>query len=354
MNTETKNLENNNETPVSEKTKNRINGLSAFFEEENKSERGKREREKEKIERENSLPISEKVKLLYRECLLNAQKKDTELSIDGDNNNQINATYVEGCYNPDKTDLDDANLYFNLLVLKMIQKFNIINYEYDTDLSKVDKSEYNMNNKFWKDKLIIDNGLSIDEKYVKNLETSFKQAFYTAFFNTVAQNADQVSYNSYKLKMKNILSFLDEEDSDNFEDQTIHGYFIDWLKKQTKEGSIVFVTPDITKFIEIDEPSTEDVVEKDKQQIIYLGMSENRMFYEINTDHFGKMMKGFKEGAFLLNGGDYIINPDKPLVYFNKVENPFIEDPILFLFNNIDFKFGKNNAIFARINDLED
>lgn len=360
----TLNKHNMSNITVNEETRDKLKSLASFYEEEDEKDKSEREKKKEKEYLYNSSPTIDKIIILYSECLENAKRKDIELSIDNDNNNGIMVTYVTDLYCPDTSKLDVPNLYLNLLILKTLQEFGIINYYFDTDVSKVDKSEFDTNHKFWADFLLKNDGLTQDDKFVDILERSYKHMFFGAFFSTVAQNADEIAYNESNHKLRSVMSFLDDETN---EDVSLHAYFVDWVNQKTKEGSVIFVTPDITKHLQLQKPFYEtdeekeetrlldlDPTTKNRKKVKFLGESYNRSFYELNIESIGTALKGFKQGAFFLNGGDYIINPTKPLVYFNKIENPYIKNPILMLFNNLDFKFGKNNSVFARIHDLED
>ncbi len=197
-------------------------------------------------------------------------------------------------------------------------------------------------------KKILEQPVEEQAKHVHILETNFKLSFYRAMFEGIVNSADKMSYTKNSVKMKNVWKFLDEgEESSNL---GIEEYLVEFIQGKTVEGSIIMVTPDLVPFFKFDEKNEEEYVEKPYIKLV--GKWNKRFIYELDITQIS-FLKGFKRGAFFIKEGNrYVINPEKPLVYYNTIDNPFVSKPILKLFASFDFKFFTSSTTFLRVEDM--
>ena len=295
----------------------------------------KEEEDKKKKEKELPKTLEGKIEFLYKYCCEKALEKDPE--------NQIVITYVKDLYNPETSKLDKINLYFNLLFLSNLFKYHVMEFNFDEDLNNITTNEYHLSMENFKDameKEYQDENM----RYVDILEKRLEHAFNRRMLDSLATQADTKSYNERQLKMRNLTNSLSDSSK---KDMDLEEYLMEFIEKNTSEGSIIMATPDITPHFSLSEKN-ESVSDKD-EHIIYKGVWENRFVNEINLEACN--LKGFKKGAFFMKKGynRYELNPEKPIVYFNVIENPFLEKPVLKLFTNYAFRFSKNSATFLRI-----
>lgn len=284
----------------------------------------------------DTTPISEKVGLLYKQCLDKAKIKDP----DG-----IIATYIDDCYNPDTSKLDLGNLYLNLLVLSRLQELDIINFYFDERNKKYSTADYYLELDWYKK--FMSQPVEDIAKYVHILEKNFKLSFYKAMFDAIVSKADRMSYSKTNAKMKSVWKFLDEEDDDRV---VVEDYLIEFIEKKTIVGSVIMVTPDLVPFFKFDETNIEEYAEK--PYVKYVGKWKDRFVHEIDTEQITNL-KGFKRGAFFIKEGNtFNINPERPLVYFNTIENPFLEKPVLKFFTAFDFNFLTSATTFLKVEDM--
>ncbi|SRR6266403_1172204 len=284
----------------------------------------------------DTTPIKQRIKELYIQCLESAKVKDKE---------GILSTYVEDLYNPDTTKLDDGNLLLNLLVLSRLQELNIIDFYFDDNMKNHSSTDYQLDLK-WYEK-ILEQPVEEQAKYVHILESNFKLKFYKNMFESILKSADKMAYNQNKVKMKNVWKFIEDETSTDFD---IEEYFIQFIEDKTLDGSVIMVTPDLTPYFKFETKNDEEYAEKPYIKLV--GKWKNRFIYEIDTNQVA-YLKGFKRGAFFIKEGNrYVVNPTRPLVYFNTVKNPFVNNPILLLFASLDFNFYTSATTFLRVEDM--
>jgi hypothetical protein len=280
--------------------------------------------------------VKERILELYTSCIEMAKMKD------GDG---IIVTYIQDLYDPSTTKLDDCNLLLNLSVLSILQELNIIDFYFDDGYNNPHSTTYDLNLD-WYSK-ILSQPVEDQAKYVHILESNFKLIFYKSMFNTILKSADKMAYNKNSVKMKNFWNFLDDETSISMD---IEDYLVEFIEGRTSDGSVIMVTPDLTPYFNFDLKNNEEYSEK--PYIKYSGKWKNRFVYEIDTNQV-TYLKGFKRGAFFIKEGNkYVINPSKPLVYSNIIKSPFREEPILFLFENMDFNFYQSSTTFLRVEDM--
>lgn len=284
----------------------------------------------------DNTPIKKRIVKLYSECLKSAKLKDKE---------GILSTYVEELYNPKTSKLDEGNLLLNLTILSMLQELNVIDFYFDDSMKNLSNHTYHLDYKWYDD--IMKQSVDEQAKYVHVLESNFKLIFYKAMFESIVKSADKMAYNKTKVKMKNVWKFIDDETSTGYD---IEEYFVEFIEEKTPIGSIIMITPDLTPFFKLD--SVNDEAYMDKPYIKLLGKWKGRFIHEIDTTQVS-YLNGFKRGAFFIKEGNrYVINPTKPLMYFNTVANPFIEKPILMLTESLDFNFYGSASTFLRIEDM--
>lgn len=295
------------------------------------------EEEPKKAEKKiDATPIKQRITELYAQCLESAKLKDKE---------NILSTYVEDLYNPKTTKLDDGNLLLNLLVLSRLQELDIIDFYFDENMKNITSSDYQLDLK-WYEK-ILEQPVEEQAKYVHILESNFKLKFYKNMFESIVKSADKMAYNQNRVKMKNVWKFIDDETSTDFD---IEEYLIQFIEEKTSEGSVIMVTPDLTPYFKFESKNEEEYAEKPYIKLV--GKWKNRFVYEIDTNQVA-YLKGFKRGAFFIKEGNrYVVNPTKPLAYFNTIENPFINNPILMMFSSLDFNFYTSATTFLRVEDM--
>ncbi len=272
--------------------------------------------------------IDEKIKSFYDNNIKKANVKDK---------NGIIASYIDDIFNPDTSKLDKYNLLLNHIIISNLLDLKIMNFYFDETVKKYSTSEYFL-------ELYKDIKKGEDEKFVDLLIKKFNLAFYRAMFEANIKKADRIAYSENNLKMKSLWDIVENVDEPELD---LEEYFVEFLHKKTVDGSVVMVTPDLVKYFELDVKNEE--IYDEKPFVKYLGIWKERFVYEIDTEQITNL-KGFKKGAFFIkDGNSYIINPDKPIVYFNTVDNMFLEKPILKLFASIDFDFKLTNTKFLKV-----
>jgi hypothetical protein len=296
------------------------------------------------VEEENQKELSEyeqadmkgKIDILYQRAIQKAEQKDGEP--DG-----LIRSYIEDVYNPEDTILDDSNLYLNLLILTRMQEFDIMDWEFTDSITTADSDEYDTSRKWWTD-IMTDTSLTEDERLVKIADKNFGFAFYSAMVTKMSQNMDRAKYSDTDFKLKRV---LDDDDSITKEE-----HFLDMLIKRTEPNSVLMISDDMEEFIRIDDKAKEEFGHNDK--IIFMGKCQNRNVYSVNSEEV-KGMKGFKKGVIYINSGNsYVVNPTKPLAYFNTIENPFLKRPIIKLFSMGDFNFKMSATTIMFVDNLGD
>ncbi|MFM2393967.1 MAG: hypothetical protein RLZZ546_1949, partial [Bacteroidota bacterium] len=249
-------------------------------------------------------------------------------------------TYVEGLYNPATTSLDDKNLLLNLLIVSKMQDISIMKWEFDERRVKVSNTEIDLKHNWWTK--ILTEEIEEDLKYVKIVEKDLNLAFYTSLFSDLIKKADKLSYGERNLKFKKLLSNGDE-------DTSREGLLLDTLLKKTHEGSVLFITPDMEKWVQTENFINDEL--GDKGQIRYIGVWKERHIFVINVDKIRGLEQYSNEIIFLNKGNAYVLNPEKPIVYFNVIENPFLERPIIKWYAGAEFDIYMDKASRMRVDN---
>lgn len=304
--------------------------------------------------------LADKINYFYEKCL-GAMQKDADRS------------YVEDLYNPATTTLDNANLYLNLRVLYRMQQLKTIDFYYDEDLAYDTNGTHDtigLHHMWWN--TILESEGTDEEKYVKIAEKNIVQNLYSSIFKQMYTNGDKSSYNQFQFDRNNLLSeAMDEETLPHLEDGMIAH-----ILKRTVEGSVIVLTKDMVKYFDIQLPTDADVlalaqIESDEEfennkgekktteaHVRYLGVWQERDMYVANVDRL-PFFRGVTHSAFFIHNGinnrnKYLVNPTKPLVYFNVVDNPMLTKPNLELFGLLSYKFFQTATVFFSANDLID
>lgn len=264
--------------------------------------------------------IKEKINILYNKCILSAIKKD------GEQDGMI-YTYIKSMYNPETTKLDDKNLLCNLNIITRMQEIEIMDWVFDTDYNKFDTTETDLKHKWWNS--FLNEDIEEDLKYSNIVSKELNLAYYTSMLHTILNNADQSKFTERNLKLKALF---------NLEGSSVSGeYYLQCIMNKTDKGSVIFITPDMEQHIVIDTPINIDKTENN--QLKYLGKSEGRLIFKIDVENIKGLSNYKNEIIYVNSGNQYIINPEKPIVYFNVIENPFLDKPIIKWYALADFKF---------------
>jgi len=261
------------------------------------------------------------------------------IELDGEEDGLIK-TYVEGLYNPETTTLDDKNLLLNLLIVSRMQDFGVMKWEFDAERVKVSNTETNLKHDWWTK--ILTEDIEEDMKMVKIVEKELNLAFYTTFISTLISKADCLKYGERNVKLKKILSDLDENSSRE-------SLLLDNILKKTTDGSILFITPDMEKWIQ-----TENIINDelgDKGQVKYKGVWQKRHVFVINVEQIRGLSKYSNEIIYVNKGNSYVLNPETPIAYFNVIDNPFLERPIIKWFASAEFDISMDKAARMRVDN---
>jgi len=274
-----------------------------------------------------------RIAIKWREVYENA------IRLDGEEDGLIK-TYVNHLYNPETTTLDDKNLLLNLLIISKMQDFSVMGWSFDEESVKVSDVEINLKNEWWQE-ILNQSDVSDDLKFAQVVEKDLNLSYYTSFFTSLVKKADKIGFGERDIKMKKLL----------LEDDTItrEGMMLDTILEKTKEGSILFITPDMEKWI-----SPEKIINDNFKEsfVKHLGLWKKRHIFVIDADKLGKNFNGWKDEVIFVNkGNSYLLNPSKPIVYFNVIENPFLEKPILKWYAGAEFEISMDKATRMRVDE---
>lgn len=274
-----------------------------------------------------------RIAIKWREVYENA------IRLDGEEDGLIK-TYVNHLYNPETTTLDDKNLLLNLMIVSKMQDFSVMGWNFDEESVKVSNTEINLKNDWWQE-ILNQSGISDDLKFAEIVEKDLNLSYYTSFFTSLVKKADKIGFGERDIKMKKLL----------LEDDTItrEGLMLDTILEKTNEGSILFITPDMEKWIQPEKIINDNF---NKSFVKHLGLWKKRHIFVIDADKLGKNFNGWKDEVIFVNkGNSYLLNPSKPIVYFNVIENPFLEKPILKWYAGAEFEISMDKATRMRVDE---
>jgi len=288
---------------------------------------------KQEEEKIFSKPIKDRIDYLYNKVLKKAIEKDGE-------ENGIIHSYITELFNPETTKLNYQNLYLNLKILDLFQKFNILNWNFNTSYNNVSTDEYDLSMKHWEN--IMNETIDDDEKFIKIVEKNFTYFFYNTILKQIAKKADRVSITEKSLKMRNLLVDTDLGETEI----NIEEYIIEKIKEKTEDNSLILITKDLIDYIDIDKKSLDVLSDK---HIQYLGKWKNRDVFSYEQDNFS-VTHSIKNYAMVINSGNnFNFNPDKPILNYHDISNPFLEKPILKLFSLVSIDIYMSNSTLINI-----
>jgi hypothetical protein len=318
---------------ISDEKKSKLSDFLRKVEAGTDFEQEKENASKKELTEYEKANLKGKIALKYQEVLKRAIELDNEE--DG-----LIKTYVETLYNPATTSLDDKNLLLNLLIVSRMQDFGVMKWDFDESRVKVSNTETNLKHDWWSK--ILKEDIEEDLKYTKIIEKELNLAFYTSFISMLLKNADKLSYGERNLKFKKILA-------DGDEDTSRESLLLDTVLKKTHSGSILFITPDMEKWIQTENSVNEEL--GDKGQVKYQGVWNERHIFVINVDKIRGLEQYSNEVIFVNKGNSYVLNPEKPIAYFNVIDNPFLERPILKWFAGAEFDISMDKATRMRVDN---
>ena len=135
-------------------------------------------------------------------------------------------------------------------------------------------------------------------------------------------------------------------------DKPIEEHFLEVLYKKMDKNSLLVIPSSMEQYVNISNINNDEL--GSNGQIKHIGDSNGRPVYSVNTEEINAL-KGFKNGVIWINSGNqFILNPTKPIVFFNTIENPYLKRPILYVTSMGDFKFKKDSCTVMYVEDLDD
>lgn len=273
----------------------------------------------------DKMNLKEKIEFKWKEVLQKSIEIDKE-------ENGIIQTYVQTMYNPEFTTLDDKNLLLNLNIVSRMQNLKNMEWVFDSERVKVSNTEIDLNHKWWH--TILSENIEDDLKYTKIVEKDLNLAFYTSLISSLLKNSDKTLFSNRNLKFGKLFS-----DKKEFTKESL---LFDMLLKKTEDDSILFITPDMEKHIELTHKVKEEL--GDKGQLKYLGIWNNRYLFSINVDMINGLQNYKNEIIYINKGNSYLLSPDKPIAYYNFIQNPFLDKGLLKWYACADFDILMNRT----------
>lgn len=292
------------------------------------------------IEAESNIQISksknfdcisnEHIQSIYDMCVEYAIKKEGEES--------LSKIYLNSIFNPETTTIDKYNLLLNLNFIKNLFEENILDIVYDDSIESVDNDNIRLENSHWTDILNQDKDLYL--KYIEIADRNFNFWFKTALFNNVAEKTDRKFISKNNNELDNFISGKKKD---------IKDYLLDYIDTNSSKESVLFVTTDIEPYIPITILS--DIPRNEKSQVNFVGYWNKRKVYVLNTKEIYAFKNLDKSVFYLEKGNRIVINPTKPIVYMNVIENPFLLKPVLDIYSMGRFEILMTKTNFLYITD---
>lgn len=263
--------------------------------------------------------IKEKVSHLYNK--INEVVKD-----------DLVKSYIE-TFNPTTSKLDDINLYLNLLLVKRMLEFDVMEWQFVNKNQRVTIEDFDTSNKWW-DSIMNEVDVAEELKLVKIADKNLGLKFYTKMIRTLTNNYDKSKFSEQDYNLKNVFNDLGTKEE----------YFINTILNKTENNSMLIVSDDIKELFDINKVTKFTTNDK----LIYEGKFKNRDIYTLSKDY-----KEFTEGVIGINNGKYLVNPTKPLVYLNIIENPLLEKPIIKLFYFCEFEFDMSKTFIINAKEVK-
>lgn len=298
----------------------------------------------------DSLPIKEKIEILYN----NAKEKGIQQDKEEDG---LIYTYITTTFNPAETDLDETNLFLNLSLIDNILTYTNLEWDFETNLQVSQENIYitgddskkststfsianntatvtstqDISNKFQD---IIDSNTDISTKYAMVSERRLLTMLNTHCLKQLAEHGDSKTVNVEEYKMdKLIADTAIEMDSVSF--------YVQKMLNITDENASIYITKDLKDKLDISyNPHTNN----NNEIVEYLGQWNNRRIYQMNVQNIPKWEKAEQVALIMNNGNKFYINPEKPLVYINVIENPMITKQVIYMFYSMKMEFHQSKA----------
>jgi hypothetical protein len=297
----------------------------------------------------NVLSIEEKAAYLFDFLIDKISKFENQ------SQRELLDVYIKDNYNPSNLRYDINTTLINLLIIKRMIEFEIMDFYFDERENLLNVQDIDLNNEWWD--TIINTNKSNDEKHIEVSDKVLKLKLYSSIVNSMSTDADRISYNDSKLKYTKILSLINKTDEKLDENQ----HLLEYILKKAPVGSSILMTEKISKLIHLDdiEPSVSEE-EMKKNQVTYLGTWEGRQVFDMNLNEIygNKKYSDVSVVGCITSGNEhrnkFIINPTKPIVYFHTVDTPYYERPHILVFSNYKFKFFKSASLIIDIETLQD
>lgn len=241
-------------------------------------------------------------------------------------------SYIE-TFNPTTSKLDDINLYLNLLLVKRMLEFDVMEWQFVNKKQRVTIEDFDTSNKWW-DSIMNEVDVAEELKLVKIADKNLGLKFYTKMIRTLTDNYDKSKFSEQDYNLKNVFNDLGTKEE----------YFINTILNKTENNSMLIVSDDIKELFDINEVSKFTTNDK----LIYEGKFKNRDIYTLSKDY-----KEFTDAVIGINNGKYLVNPTKPLVYLNIIENSLLEKPIIKLFYLCEFEFDMSKTFIINAKEVK-
>jgi hypothetical protein len=123
-------------------------------------------------------------------------------------------------------------------------------------------------------------------------------------------------------------------------------FYVQKMLNITDENASIYITKDLKDKLDISyNPHTNN----NNEIVEYLGQWKNRRIYQMNVQNIPKWEKAEQVALIMNNGNKFYINPEKPLVYINVIENPMITKPVIYMFYSMKMEFHQSKASLFRV-----
>lgn len=277
----------------------------------------------------DSLPMKEKIEILYN----NAKEKGIQQDKEEDG---LIYTYITTTFNPAETDLDETNLFLNLSLIDNILTYTNLEWDFETNLQVSQENIYTNDKKY---ESVLDSASDTATKYASISEKKLLTMLNTHCLKQLAENGDSKTVNVEEYKMDKLLSETAiEMDSVAF--------YVQKMLNITDDNASIYITKDLKDKLDIAyNPHTNN----NNEIVEYLGTWEGRRIYQMNVQNIPKWEKAEQVALIMNNGNKFYINPEKPLVYINVIENPMITKPVIYMFYSMKMEFHQSKSSMFRV-----
>jgi hypothetical protein len=281
----------------------------------------------------NSLTIKDKIVKLYSDILVKASEKD------GEDEGLIH-TYITTMFDPETTTIDESNLFLNLSVINNILTHTNLSWDFETSLRVSQENIYLSDDKH---KTILESDNDSVTKYALIAEKKILQLLNVYCLNQLVEHGDTKTVNIDEYKMAKITDNIGTIDAAEF--------YKEKLFKIADPKASIYITKDLEEILK-DDISYNAYTNTTNDEIIqYLGKLNSRDIYLFHHGKIPKWEKAENIALVMNDGNKMVINPEKPLVYMNVIENPMIENPIIYMFYSMQMEFHQSRACRYQVFD---